>query len=414
LFVTKPFVWLWLLIFKTLILPLYSFAHKTKFKSQHVYQDRHDLYQKLSKYFSYSFLILLVLLTTYRSLEANNTAPEDFGKDTLIFSLTKTGEDFIDNENITEGPITTNDKVVDSFLKNEALSEDDVIIEPDLPDNWQDSLTIFTPDDSALEAPEIGDPSMIQTKRTEVIEYVIESGDVLGSIAEKFEINVATLLWANDLTVYSVIRPGQKLKILPTNGLIYKVKKNDTLDAIAKQYQSDVNKIIEANKLASANSLQIGQDLLLPGGIKPNTYAPTTRSVASVFKPEPAAATSGGGGELLWPTNSTRITQYYGWRHSGLDIGNKKGQPIYASEAGKVETAGWNSGGYGYYVIINHGNGLQTLYAHASELYIAKGDSVSRGDVIAAIGSTGWSTGPHIHYEVRVNGTRVNPLDYIK
>lgn len=386
--------------------------HKMKFKGKHVYEDRHDLYQKFSKYFSYSFLILLILLTAYRGLEASNTPPGDFGKDTLIFSLTNSGEDFQDNEEITEGPITSNNKTVESFLKDEAISEEDYLIEPNLPESWQDSLAIFNPDDSALGALDIGDPSMIQTKRSEIIEYVIESGDVLGTIAQKFDINVATLLWANDLSVYSVIRPGQTLKILPTDGLVYKVKKNDTLESIAKKYQSDINDILETNKLTSANNLQINQDLLLPGGIKPNTYVPVTRSITSAFKPAPAAST--GGGKLLWPTNSSRITQYYGWRHSGLDIGNKAGQPIYSSEAGKVETAGWNRGGYGYYVIINHGNGLKTLYAHASKLYVEKGESVSRGDVIAAIGSTGWSTGPHIHYEVRVNGTRVNPLDYIK
>ena len=146
---------------------------------------------------------------------------------------------------------------MESFLKDEAISEEDYLIEPNLPESWQDSLAIFNPDDSALGALDIGDPSMIQTKRSEIIEYVIESGDVLGTIAQKFDINVATLLWANDLSVYSVIRPGQTLKILPTDGLVYKVKKNDTLESIAKKYQSDINDILETNKLTSANNLQI-------------------------------------------------------------------------------------------------------------------------------------------------------------
>ena len=399
---------------KLLLVPIYSLLHSIKTKLKHLYAERQKLCKKLSKYFSYSFLAILILLTGWQGLEAQNTTPEEFGKNTLAFSLTKTGEDFEINEEITEGPLIGEIQSSKSFLEDEALSENDLmLIEPDLSSSWRDNLATLTPDESALEAPEIGDTSLTEARRSEVIEYVVESGDILGSIAEKFEISVATILWANDLSFYSVIRPGQKLKILPTDGLIYTIKKGDALEKIAKTYQSDINDIIESNKLESIHDIIAGQDLLLPGGIKPTTYTPTTRTVASVFTPAPAASSTGGG-ELLWPTNSTKITQYFKWRHSGLDISNKTGQPIYASESGKVTAAGWNNGGYGYYVIINHGNGLETLYAHASKLYVSKGDTVSRGDVIAAIGSTGWSTGPHIHYEVRVNNVRKNPLDYIK
>ncbi len=96
-----------------------------------------------------------------------------------------------------------------------------------------------------------------------------------------------------------------------------------------------------------------------------------------------------------------------------MDIANKTGTPLYASEAGTIERSGWNSG-YGYNVVINHGGGLKTLYAHASKLHVKAGDKVSRGDIIADMGSTGWSTGPHIHYEVILNGVKQNPLNYIK
>ena len=245
-------------------------------------------------------------------------------------------------------------------------------------------------------------------------EISMEGGDILGAIAEKFEISVSSILWANNLSFYSTIRPGQKLKILPIDGLIYKIKKGDTLEAIAKTYQSDINDMVDFNKLTSIHDIIAGQEIMLPNGIKPSSYTPTSRSIASVFTAPSTSTPIDSGGKLLWPTNSRRITQYYKWRHSGLDIGNKTGQPIYASESGKVTTAGWSRGGYGYYIIINHGGGLETLYAHASKLYVKKGDTVSRGDIIAAIGSTGWSTGPHIHYEVRASGVRKTPLDYIK
>ncbi|MBL7022405.1 M23 family metallopeptidase [Patescibacteria group bacterium] len=414
LFLTKPIVLLISLLFKIIIVPVYSYFRKAIFWLKELYRNKDKIYKIFSRYFSYSILILLVLLTGWQGLEAKNITPEQFGKNSLIYSLTTTGEDFEENEEITEGPIIGNIPTTEHFLDDEVLSENDFIIEPDMPSSWQDSLAILTPDDSALEAPSISDPSLIQTRRSETIEYVVESGDILGTIAEKFELNISSILWANDLSFYSTIRPGQKLKIPPVDGLAYKIKKGDTLESIAKKYQSDLNEIVEFNKLVSVNDIIAGQEIMIPGGIKPSTYVPTTRTIASVFTQPASSPATDGGGKLLWPTNSRRITQYYKWRHSGLDIGNKTGQPIYASESGKVTTAGWNAGGYGYYVIINHGNGLETLYAHASKLYVKKGESVSRGDIIAAIGSTGWSTGPHIHYEVKVNGVRKNPLDYIK
>lgn len=412
--ITKPFVGIFNLIFKFLIVPIYSRIRKIIFIANEIYKNKHKIYNIVSRYLSYSILILLVLLTGWQGLEAKNITPEKFGKDSLIYSLTTTGEDFAENENITEGPIIGQIAPTDHFLDDEALSENDILIEPDMTSSWQDSLAILTPDESALEAPNISDPSLVQTKRSETIEYIVASGDILGTIAEKFDLNISSILWANDLSFYSTIKPGQKIKIPPVDGLSYKIKKGDTLEKIAKTYQSDINDIVEFNKLASLNDIVAGQEIMIPGGIKPTVYVPTVRSIASVFTTPTAEAPTDSGGKLLWPTNSNRITQYFGWRHSGLDIGNKVGQPIYASESGKVTTAGWNNGGYGYYIIINHGNGLETLYAHSSKLYVKKGDTVSRGDIIAAIGSTGRSTGPHIHYEVKVNGVRKNPLDYIK
>jgi len=412
--ITKPFVGIFNLIFKFLIVPIYSHIRKIIFIAKEIYRNKQKIYNIISRYLSYSILILLVLLTGWQGLEAKNITPEKFGKDSLIYSLTTTGEDFAENESITEGPITGQIAPTDHFLDDEVLSENDILIEPDTSSSWQDSLAILTPDESALEAPQINDPSLVQTKRSETIEYIVASGDILGTIAEKFDLNISSILWANDLNFYSTIKPGQKIKIPPVDGLSYKIKKGDTLEKIAKTYQSDINDIVEFNKLASLNDVVAGQEIMIPGGIKPTVYVPTVRSIASVFTAPTAEAPTDGGGKLLWPTNSNRITQYFGWRHSGLDIGNKVGQPIYASESGKVTTAGWNNGGYGYYIIVNHGNGLETLYAHSSKLYVKKGDTVSRGDIIAAIGSTGRSTGPHIHFEVKVNGVRKNPLDYIK
>ena len=128
------------------------------------------------------------------------------------------------------------------------------------------------------------------------------------------------------------------------------------------------------------------------------------------------------GGDFRWPTAATLITSKYGWRtdpiskkrnmHTGVDIGAKKGASIYAANSGTVIVAGWSSKGYGNYVVIDHGGGKSTLYAHMSAIKTKKGAKVAKGDVIGLVGSTGWSTGPHLHFEILINGNHTNPMNY--
>lgn len=130
------------------------------------------------------------------------------------------------------------------------------------------------------------------------------------------------------------------------------------------------------------------------------------------------------GGDFRWPTAATLITSQYGWRtdpiskkrnmHTGVDIGAKKGASIYAANSGTVIVAGWSSKGYGNYVVIDHGGGKSTLYAHMSAIKTTKGAKVAKGDVIGLVGSTGWSTGPHLHFEILINGNHTNPMNYFK
>ena len=117
---------------------------------------------------------------------------------------------------------------------------------------------------------------------------------------------------------------------------------------------------------------------------------------------------------MLWPMISRRVTQYFKWRHAGLDVGDKMGNPIYAAENGVVEYSGWERGGWGNTVMVNHGNGTKTRYSHASKLLVVAGENVKKGQVIALIGSTGRSTGPHLHFGVYVNGRALNPLQYLR
>ena len=108
-----------------------------------------------------------------------------------------------------------------------------------------------------------------------------------------------------------------------------------------------------------------------------------------------------------------RITQYYSWRHHAIDIANKTGTPIYAADAGVIEVAGWGAG-YGNQIVINHGGGVKSRYAHMSKFYVKNGQKVSKGEAIGGIGSTGRSTGPHVHFEYIINGVKYNPLNYLK
>ena len=256
-------------------------------------------------------------------------------------------------------------------------------------------------------------------KRKEIVSYIVESGDTISTIAQKFGITVNTVLWENSLSSYSVIRPGDDLDILPESGLTHKIRSGDTLGAIARANDVEVEDILEANNMSLNSKLSIGQKLLIPGGskiVRVATVAKTTKSytgieaIKNIVKPAPQKTVAN---KMAWPTVGNRITQYYSWRHKGLDIANKTGTPLFAADTGTIEFVAW-SNGYGYNIIIDHGGGKKTRYAHMSKFYVSKGDNVTKGEAIGEMGSTGWSTGPHIHFEVIINGVKYNPLNYIR
>jgi murein DD-endopeptidase MepM/ murein hydrolase activator NlpD len=256
-------------------------------------------------------------------------------------------------------------------------------------------------------------------KRTETDYYTVVAGDTVYSIAKRFNVTANTIIWENDLNKYGFIKLGQELTVLPTTGITYKVKKYDTIGKIANKYDVEEDEIMKLNKIASATSLQIGKDLIIPGGRKVAAPVPakTTTQVARYEPTEQkttvAIANIKSSTDLMWPASCNTISQYYHWRHHGLDIACKKGTPIYAAEDGVIEKTGWSTG-YGKRVTIKHGTGLTTLYAHLTKIYVQPGEAVNRGDVIGAMGSTGWSTGSHLHFEVRVGNSKKNPLNYIK
>lgn len=266
--------------------------------------------------------------------------------------------------------------------------------------------------------PDIATTKITKRQRAETIEYTVKNGDTISTIAEEFKISVSTILWENNLSVYSLIRPGDKLKILPIDGIAHQIAKGDTLTSIAKKYGVDEKQIMETNKMANGAKLAVGDKLLIPGGRK--IAAPTVKqqtrytglsTIVDLVKGSNAAPTSGN--KMNWPAGVRRLTQYFSWRHTAVDIAGPVGTAIYAADSGTVEVEGWGTG-YGNQIVINHGGGKKTRYAHLSKFYVKKGEAVSKGQNIAAMGSTGWSTGPHLHFEVIINGTKYNPLNYIK
>lgn len=245
-----------------------------------------------------------------------------------------------------------------------------------------------------------------------IIEYTVQPGDTIFGIAEKFGLKPETLQWSNpDLERNpDLLMVGDTLTILPVDGVYHQVSSNETLDEIAGTLGVTAADIINypLNNLDPENPvITPGQWLVIPGGEKP--FVPKYVSTISTAAPKGSAR---GTGNFQWPTNGT-ITQEYWSGHRALDIGAWLGAPVYAADAGYVTFAGWDNTGYGNLIIIDHGNGFVTLYAHLQKFYVSAGQEVSKGEQIAEMGSTGNSTGPHLHFEVRLNGVQRNPWGFL-
>jgi LysM repeat protein len=248
------------------------------------------------------------------------------------------------------------------------------------------ALSAFGDDGTAF-----ADPGRLGTGQISV--YVVREGDTLGEIAAMFGVSTNTIVWANDLK-NKTLKVGQELVILPISGVRHTVKSGDTLQSIAKKYNANLDDVLSYNDIPANAKLDVGDTVIIPDGV----VAGSTSSVASSGGTQtPATA-----GYYLRPIRGGVKSQgIHGY--NGVDLAASVGTPIMASADGTVilsRTSGYN-GGYGLYVVIKHANGTQTLYAHMSQVNVAVGEVLKQGEVIGAVGNTGRSTGPHLHFEVR-------------
>ncbi len=253
-----------------------------------------------------------------------------------------------------------------------------------------------------------------------VIKYTVVSGDAIFSIAKGYNITPETLFWANSKILQNNpenLRSGQALEVPPTDGVYYQWQQGDTLESVASKLKANVEDILNwpGNNVDLADPvIAPGTYVMVPGGkgdpvewIRPQVARGRsgTSSLAGASCDGPI-----GTGGFIWPANNHFTSGYdFSSTHLGIDIAAGLGDPIYASDSGVVVTAGWNSSGYGNVIMIDHGNGYSTVYGHLSQINVSLCQGVTQGQVIGLAGSTGNSTGTHLHFEVRLNGGYVNP-----
>ena len=272
--------------------------------------------------------------------------------------------------------------------------------------------------------------------RVDVITYTVQTGDSVFGIAASFGLNPETILWGN----YNVLadnphslQPGQVLNILPVNGTYHKWSTGENLQKVAEFYRVDPIVIIEwpgnpfdiyATNIVNPG-IQAGTMLIIPDGKRemidygPPRIPRDNPAVARTYGPGHCGELVDGAigvGTFIWPTAERFITGYdYSptTNHWGIDIDGDLGNAVWSIDNGVVVYAGWSYNGYGNLVVVDHGNGWQSLYAHLNDIYIGCGESVFQGTILGGIGSTGNSSGPHLHFELIYGSSKVNPWDFL-
>jgi len=308
--------------------------------------------------------------------------------------------DYIEETSVSLASVAQSSHVID--INNLAVFEGmggqgpQVSNSPEVSFVQQNSVLAFAPADE--------DYAEKGFKKNHITDYTVQSGDRLSFIALDYGVTIDSILWANKLPNADSIKPGQVLRIPPVTGIIHKVKSGDTVSSLAKQYGTSEAKIISFNNLSETAKLAINNEVIIPDGKMPSARG--TTAVVSTQK-DRFSLLPDLGSFFMIPATGFNWGKIHG--RNGVDVANSCGTPVYASGPGKVVVAsdqGWN-GGFGKFIKIEHDNGTETIYAHLSKVKAVVGDVVEKGQGIANIGTTGRSTGCHLHFEV--HGAQ-NPL----
>ncbi|OQX50863.1 hypothetical protein B5M47_02890 [candidate division CPR3 bacterium 4484_211] len=255
--------------------------------------------------------------------------------------------------------------------------------------------------------------------RAEIINYTVRPGDTLYEIGRRFNVTVESLAYINNIGNQNYLSPGDSIKIPPVSGIIHRVRPGETVSSVARKWGVSPQVVVDANWLDEPYLLSVGQELVVPQSSIPTRLASSlpgssvsggAATADSGLQLVPVSA--GGTGSLGMPAVGT-LTQYFSWWHPAIDVANRCGTPIVAADSGTIIFASWWVGGGGNSVMIDHGNGYVTKYAHLSG-FARRSGTVSKGEVIGYMGATGRAYGCHVHFVVERNGRAVNPLSIVR
>ncbi len=349
------------------------------------------------------------------SIRTNSNKTQVFDR-SLFFVYLKTRPEW--NEKLVETYETVNLKLSQNTLENNRQ----VLAATAIDKEKVKTLAVMplpTLSGSALLKPNPAGNAEISLPKRDIEVYEVRGGDTLARIAAAYGVSIDTIMWENNLSSANYLRVGQELKILPVSGVRHVVKSGETISGIAKKYGVDMEDILEYNNIEIEDHILAGEEIIIPNGVKKALPTPQRQQYLAEVNREDYKKVDvpsdyrGDDAGLIWPLpNASRISQYFWSRHRALDIPCRD-CPIVAAGGGIVELSGWQRG-YGNTIVINHGGGVKTRYAHGKQNLVSAGDQVTQGQTIMISGSTGRSTGPHLHVEVKINGELVNPLPLLR
>ena len=418
------------LISRVLILPIYRLIVTARLRLHRLSLPTRGFifFLLTNRYLFHGVIVLLAVVTVLANLQNRQAHAQDVGQQSLLFALATDQQTQIIEETVRPEQTVKNT----NYLGSSTLIN--------IPHIDFDYTETAGPETQSLSVPGTIAALPYSTSgnapvapRSQTVNYTVQENDTISDIAQRFGLDVGTILWNNDLQGKQYIRPGDVLRIPPTSGILAKVKSGDTIGKLAQRYNGDADEIASFNNLTSDAKLAVGSEIMVPGG-RPAEIAQTSSQVVAranapeqpapdlsevitaqpTKKPADADTSELPSTRLLWPTSGHTINQYFSWRHIGIDIDGDYSSPLYAAADGVVEKAEWSNAGYGLMVLIRNSPTMETRYGHSSKLFVKAGDVVKRGQVIAMMGTTGRSTGTHLHFEVVINGKRVNPLGYIR